>query len=78
MSSRADWEQKVDFAAKRLANWDGRDFDKLPEHSRWFSKVQYRHRVGLVLGAGNLWDMMRDYREVRSSGNKPIQTPPTT
>jgi hypothetical protein len=64
MSARGAWEAKVDFAAKRMADWDGKDFNRLPEQSRWFaSKVRYRHRAAAALGAGNLWDLMADYRE---------------
>jgi hypothetical protein len=67
-TTREAWDQKVDFAAKRLADWDGRDFERLPEHSRWFaSKVKYRHRAALTLSAGNLWDMAEKYREITAA-----------
>ena len=65
MSKRRAWEAKVEFAARRMADWDGKDYDRLPAQSRWFaSKVRYRHLAAAAIGAGNLWEMMSDYREI--------------
>lgn len=63
-SSRDRWERKVDFAARRLADFYGKDWERLPQNSRWFaSKVRYRQMATLVLGAGNLWEIIHDDKE---------------
>lgn len=59
-SPRERWERKVEFVAKRLADDEGHRWERLPERSWWLaSRVRYRHRATVALGAGNLWDMFK-------------------
>lgn len=71
-TDRKAWAAKVDFAAKRLAELDGKDWDRLSQNSRWWrrGRVWYSHRAAMVIGSANLWDMFRTYE----ANNAP--TPP--
>lgn len=61
MSRRETWSNKVEFAAKRLAEFDGKIWDRLPETSRWLkSRSRYRHTAQLAIGSGNLWDLFHE------------------
>ncbi len=58
------WRNKVDFAARRLAESDGKLWSDVPEKSRWRfrrSRSDYRKLASLAIGSGNLWDMFREH-----------------